>query len=104
MLLGFDSRGQPIISQNPKGELPNLGNGIDRHPWLKVFNKLNQLRNSPTYRIGIDHNIDPEVNKLLGNLLGPHAKEQIDAGKLLFHVEIPGYNSDRVFLGFTKKL
>ena len=104
MLLGFDSRGQPIISQDTKGELPALGNGIDHAPWYKhAMDGVNNLKSSPLYRIGVDHNINPEISNLMGGLLGGAVQEQVRRGLLDFNIEIPGINSNRYYFGITKR-
>ena len=115
MLLGFDSRGQPIVSQNPKGQLPALGNGIDYTPGpVKLYHYLKgikdqvdgvqkEIKSSPLYRIGVDHNINPEISNLMGGLLGGAVQEQVRRGLLDFQVEIPGFNSNRYYFGLTKR-
>jgi len=92
----------------PKGDLPNLGHPpmglLDRIlQWgNKVGQDLNQIGNEPAFRIGIMHNINPEVNKFMGGLLGGHTQQLINDGKLHFNAEIPGFNSNRLFFGFTR--
>lgn len=66
----------------------------------EVAKKIEKIRNSALgqlYRIGVERNIDPEVTKFLGKALGLDDRFQ-------FHTEIPGYNSDRAFLGVKIRL
>jgi len=85
-----------------KHKLPNGGNKIDYSiPWDgREFNAL-QSKLMLADRLLRQRNINPELNKLLGSLFNSKA---IRDGRLQFNAEIPGFNSNRAFLGMRYNL
>jgi len=97
------------------GNLPNLGNGIDFRPFPRIQDGLqaakqdyeglskylDQAKQNPLYRIGVERNINPEFTNFMGGLLGPMVQNQIKKGLLDFNVEVPGFNSNRYYMGLN---
>jgi len=84
-------------------DLPALGNNIDYNPfWEQGDFKENLDRLGKTLqdidRLAIQRNFDPEINRGLAMI--PFLKKGIESGKLKFHAEAPGLNSDRYYFGF----
>ena len=48
-------------------------------------------------RLFVDRNFDPELTKLMGKILMNN--QPIRDGKMKFHGEVPGINSNRWYLG-----
>jgi len=90
--------------------LPNLGNGIESngHAFLRnlagikkdydsLNGEINRIKAHPLYQLA-ERNPDPALNGILRHL--PSLRDPIDSGRLNFHAEIPGFNSNRAYLGF----
>lgn len=89
----------PSVPRGTLPDLPSTGGGL----LGQFMGDVNNLKNSPLYRIGVDHNINPEFTNLMGGLLGRGAQDLINKGLLDFKVEVPGYNSNRLFFGFDRR-
>ena len=53
-------------------------------------------------RLLVDRNVDPEIDKLMS--YNHSMGRMIRDGKMGWHAEIPGYNSNRFYLGMRLKL
>jgi len=94
--------GLPDIGKD-KGSRPTLD---QLHQTLRDFQSIrdyiDQQKKSDLYRILVDRNIDPEVGGLFRNI--PSLRKPIDDGRLNFHLEAPGFNSNRYYFGLKYNL
>ncbi len=82
--------------------LPDIGGGsppvLQDNAFLQRVQKLRPIAEKGK-RLLIDRNFDPEITNMIGDAF-PGLKKPIKDGRLNFHVEIPGVNSKRAFIGF----
>jgi len=85
---------RPTKPPEPRGTLPDLGNGIHRNGLVEALRRLNEQFDTG---FGNTSPVDPMLNGILSQL--PSLRNSMNDGRLKFHAEIPGL-SNRFFLGF----